>query len=250
MEFPNSLDTFVNPTPTSPSNNPSLSSQQSDQNDAIEALEVKVGIDGSADTDSLDYKLTNASSSNPGHKHTLANGATDVTASAAEVNTLDGFTGTYADLNYAKDLRATGVTSTEFDALDGINDGWTTFVPNWTNLTLGSGNVNTGAYKQIGKTVVGWVVTMLGTSPTVGAISLAAPVTPDSSISSSSFPAGTVVFEDSGSGYYYGTWIIAGALFAHVTSSSYASFIAISSSIPFTWAVNDTIRINFKYEAA
>jgi len=55
------------------------------------------------------------------HNHTLAVGATDVTASAAEVNKIDGFTGAYTDLNYAKDLRATGVTVTEFDtALDGI----------------------------------------------------------------------------------------------------------------------------------
>ena len=47
-------------------------------------------------------------------------GGTQLTASIAEINKLDGFTGTYEDLNYAKDLRATGVTSTEFDALDGV----------------------------------------------------------------------------------------------------------------------------------
>ena len=38
-----------------------------------------------------------------------------VTAAAFE-----GFTGVAADLNYAKDLRATGVTATEFDKLDGL----------------------------------------------------------------------------------------------------------------------------------
>ena len=46
---------------------------------------------------------------------------TNITSTAAEINKLDGFTGTFADLNYAKDLNATGVTSTEFNtALDGI----------------------------------------------------------------------------------------------------------------------------------
>jgi len=44
--------------------------------------------------------------------------ATGVTA--AELDKLDGFTGTADDLNYAKDLRATGVTATEFDTLDGV----------------------------------------------------------------------------------------------------------------------------------
>ena len=43
-----------------------------------------------------------------------------VTATAAELNTLDGFTGDKDDLNYAESLRATGVTDTEFDYLDGV----------------------------------------------------------------------------------------------------------------------------------
>ena len=43
-----------------------------------------------------------------------------LTATAAELNKVDGFTGTATDLNYAKDLRATGVTTSEFDKLDGL----------------------------------------------------------------------------------------------------------------------------------
>jgi len=43
-----------------------------------------------------------------------------ITATPAELNVLDGFGGVTADLTYAKDLRATGVTTTEFDHLDGV----------------------------------------------------------------------------------------------------------------------------------
>lgn len=43
-----------------------------------------------------------------------------VTSSHTELNALDGYTGTVDDLIYAKDLRATGVTTTEFDYLDGV----------------------------------------------------------------------------------------------------------------------------------
>ena len=43
-----------------------------------------------------------------------------VVATTAELNKVSGFTGTVTDLNYAKDLRATGVTSTEYDYLDGV----------------------------------------------------------------------------------------------------------------------------------
>lgn len=61
------------------------------EDQTIEALQTKVGIDNSADTNSIDYKLTNTSSTNPGHKHTLA-AITDITASATEVNYTDGVT--------------------------------------------------------------------------------------------------------------------------------------------------------------
>ena len=45
---------------------------------------------------------------------------TGVTATATEINKLDGFGGSVADLNYAATLRATGVSETEFDILDGL----------------------------------------------------------------------------------------------------------------------------------
>lgn len=60
INFPTSLDTLTNPTATDYLNSPSHSGQHSDANDAIEALEAKVGVDGSVDTNSLDYKVANA----------------------------------------------------------------------------------------------------------------------------------------------------------------------------------------------
>lgn len=44
-----------------------------------------------------------------------------ITSTPTELNKLDGFTGVVDDLNYAKDLRATGVTAAEFNTLDGVN---------------------------------------------------------------------------------------------------------------------------------
>jgi len=57
--FPNSLDNIQNPNSTNPLSNPSHSEQHIFANTAIEALEAKVGIDGSNDTNSLDYKISN-----------------------------------------------------------------------------------------------------------------------------------------------------------------------------------------------
>ena len=56
--FPSGLDALSNPSSTDKLNNPSHSAQHANANDALEAIEAKVGIDGSAVTTSHDYKLS------------------------------------------------------------------------------------------------------------------------------------------------------------------------------------------------
>lgn len=58
VNFPSSLDSFVDPTATSKTNSPAHSTQHINTNDAVEKLEAKVGVDGSAVTTSHDYKLS------------------------------------------------------------------------------------------------------------------------------------------------------------------------------------------------
>lgn len=55
--FPASLDTLTNPTSSDSLSSPSHSAQHANANDAIEALQAKVGVDSSAVTSSLDYKV-------------------------------------------------------------------------------------------------------------------------------------------------------------------------------------------------
>jgi len=55
--FPASLDSLTNPTSSDSLNSPSHSAQHANSNDAIEALQAKVGVDSSAVTTSLDYKV-------------------------------------------------------------------------------------------------------------------------------------------------------------------------------------------------
>lgn len=64
INFPSSLDSLTNPTTSSPLNNPSHAGQHSDANDAIEALEAKVGANSSAVESSHDYKLSTVTGSN------------------------------------------------------------------------------------------------------------------------------------------------------------------------------------------
>lgn len=80
--FPNNLDELINPNGSDQLSAPSHSEQHANANDAIEALQVKVGIDGSADPDSLTYKVSTI--------ETLLN---DVNNSSDEIAVLLGLEG-------------------------------------------------------------------------------------------------------------------------------------------------------------
>lgn len=81
--FPTSIDALTNPAGTDSVVTVDHAAQHANANDAIEALETKVGVDSSAVTTSLDYKLKNTSSTDPGHKHT------EGAITLADVTTLD-----------------------------------------------------------------------------------------------------------------------------------------------------------------
>jgi hypothetical protein len=55
--FPASLDALTNPTSSDSLSSPSHSAQHANVNDAVEALQAKVGADSSAVVSSLDYKV-------------------------------------------------------------------------------------------------------------------------------------------------------------------------------------------------
>ena len=75
INYPISLDTLTNPTTSNPLNSPSHAGQHSDANDAIEALEAKVGANSSAVTTSHDYKIAQLEST----RELTANKSTSVT---------------------------------------------------------------------------------------------------------------------------------------------------------------------------
>jgi len=88
--YPTSLDTLTNPGASSKLNNPSHSQQHSDANDAIEALEAKVGINGSAVTTSVDYKLSSLPASTKAASYNcpqgfLLNGKLSVTVASNNI---------------------------------------------------------------------------------------------------------------------------------------------------------------------
>lgn len=75
--FPTALDTFTDPLPTDQTTTVDHSLNHGSANDAIHSVQVKVGINSSADTNSLDYKVSTNTATITGHiSQTAAHGAT------------------------------------------------------------------------------------------------------------------------------------------------------------------------------
>ena len=127
-----------------------VSGTQTVQNETVQVVENNtIQFEGTT-ADAHEIKLTAADATSSdktitlpnlsGHVALLANAAGGtISATPAEINKIDGFTGDHNDLNYAKDLRATGVTSTEFDYLDGV----TSNIQTQLNGKQASGTYNT-----------------------------------------------------------------------------------------------------------
>ena len=77
-------------------------------------------IDGSSAGTIANSKAVIYGSSGEVNATTLQIAGSSITSTAAELNVLDGYTGSVTELNYLDTLHATGVTSTEFDFLDGV----------------------------------------------------------------------------------------------------------------------------------
>lgn len=90
INFPTSLDTFSNPASTDLLENATAALdhdvQHSNANDAIEALEAKVGIDGSAVTTSHDYKLSEVTSTDKAVGKTATQTLTNKTLTSPQLN--------------------------------------------------------------------------------------------------------------------------------------------------------------------
>lgn len=125
INFPQSLDQLGNPNGTDSLSNPSHSQQHSNANDAIEALQTKVGIDNSQDPSSLDYLIRTAAAQTE-NLGTNGNNSANEVPLIENTTTLDTVDGslygtikyilqlTYDDLYYVSDI-------TIFDSTTGID---------------------------------------------------------------------------------------------------------------------------------
>ncbi len=133
---------------------------------------------------------------------------------------------------------------------------WTSYTPVLTaasvNPVLGSGSVQHGRYKQIGKTVhcEGYILFgSSGASFGTGTWSVSLPVA-SANQTNASWIGTTYLRDTSGgsNGHYMGNGIIAANSSVMALGSNGSALVA--SIIPFTWAVTDYIRWSATYESA
>jgi hypothetical protein len=137
-------------------------------------------------------------------------------------------------------------------AVGKIGAAWTAFTPTWTNLTVGAGGTNTGAYTQIGKTVFFRVLFQFGTGSAVGTSpTLTLPVS-TASYGAITTMIGTVNLIDAGVGYFNGSIDNAGLITYLSTTgvTNLGRYQGITATAPWTWTTNDGITIEGCYQAA
>lgn len=145
MAYPTDLDTLTNPGPTDALNDPSHSGQHSDANDAIEVLQVKLGVDGSAVVTSIDYLLKNTASIDPGHKHSEL-WASDGDPQTADIDAAGNLTFSIGPILvnnvalYGVDTGATARTLIRINASDDVEIGSST--QGWVKLLSDTANSN------------------------------------------------------------------------------------------------------------
>ena len=90
--FPSSLDSFSNPSATDAMDSATVphADQHANVNDAVEALQAKVGVDGSAVAGSLDYQVANQGLTLV-KTQTVGSGVSSVTVTDAFSATFDNY---------------------------------------------------------------------------------------------------------------------------------------------------------------
>ena len=122
--FPTSLDSFTNPTGSDALGSATVphATQHANVNDAVEALEAKVGVDGSAVTTSLDYKLAQQGLVLV-KTQTIGSGVSSVTVSDAFSSTFDNYrivtSGTTMSVNTSIQLRLGASATGYYNAWSG-----------------------------------------------------------------------------------------------------------------------------------
>lgn len=166
--------------------------------------------------------------------------------------------GTIKDGAIATSMIADGaVTNAKLSTTAGQPGGsWSTWTPTWSNLTIGNAVV-TARYRQIGKTVEGYIKVVFGSTSVMGASpTFTAPVTAASQYGSGAYNfIGIGYAEDAGvaalnCGAAFNASTSAISILTMNTAGTYGNWVPFGASVPLAWNNGDFFNLTFEYEAA
>lgn len=176
--------------------------------------------------------------------------STIVTVGGVQMN--NGIVGTTGAVN-TNSILAGAVVPNSLVASSGSGWGWQSFVPSWTNLTVGNAT-QTAQYQQIGKTVFVNVLLILGNTSSVGTgPSFTPPVSAASIYNNGSvnFVVGTGLLNAGANTSQAAPGFNAASnkigIFYFPTATTFA---AISATTPGTWTTANIIALSISYQAA
>lgn len=284
--YPSSADdssTLPNPSGGNYQNSPDHASLHGNANDAIKAIEAKLGTGASTPTNNT-FLIGNGVGTSAWSALTsaqLASRISDETGSGSLVfaNTPTLTTPKVNTIN--EETAANGVTIDGLNLKDGklntndsvveanYTDGsikpehlvastgttwvWQSWVPTFTNMS--GGTLDYAKYHQAGKIVYfRWKYTLAGAG-IAGGVSFTLPVAMNSDYhtTETALP-GVVAMADTGTAQYIGIMRVGSSttidIRAQNASGTYLAANGISSSIPHVWAATDFIAVSGHYEAA
>lgn len=128
---------------------------------------------------------------------------------------------------------------------------WTSWTPDLSSANLSGGTITHAKYTQIGKTVIVRFKYTMGGAGVDGGVTIPFPVDPATQDSNS--PCGTAVFRDVSGNFNNGSVLIGAkgmSIYADSVSGARIVPVALSSTVPFTWATGDYLTIEATYEVA
>lgn len=129
---------------------------------------------------------------------------------------------------------------------------WTNYTPTWTATTtdpvLGNGTLN-GRYTKIGKTIIGDITLIMGSTTTYGSGAWALGL-PFTAASAGVWYSGTWIIIDPGVANYQGALSIRSDknTIGVFVRDGYSNFF--SATVPYTWGSGDYLTVSFTYEIA
>ena len=143
------------------------------------------------------------------------------------------------------------LTAAQLNAIGDATD--TAWTPSWNNFAKGSGGTNEGYYMRVNDLIVARFRQTLGTSPTIGSVSMALPVTAHWTAYQ---PCGQIWMGQHGGSIYNGQAVLTNS----TTCTMYGAYVfgtgavtinqGVTASTPFSWGSNDYLTGTIVYRAA